>query len=87
MINAPVSDKLTLRGVAYRDNQGGYINNVKGTLTAEKSAALDSAVLAANPLLTDDWLEADNSSKVEENFSGKLEDCAIWSLSSLILLI
>ena len=38
MYNLPVSDKVTLRGVVYSDNQGGYIDNVHGTLTALESA-------------------------------------------------
>lgn len=38
MINVPVSDKLALRGVIYNDTQGGYIDNVGGTLSAEESA-------------------------------------------------
>lgn len=43
MLNVPVSDKLALRGVVYVDNQGGYIDNVGGTLTAEDSARFRSA--------------------------------------------
>ena len=39
MFNVNVSDELTLRGVAYVDRQGGYIDNVRGnTQTAEGSA-------------------------------------------------
>ncbi len=38
MINVPVTDKLALRGVVYNDSQGGYIDNVGGTLTVEESA-------------------------------------------------
>ncbi|WP_034796483.1 TonB-dependent receptor [Hyphomonas beringensis] len=38
MINVPVNDKLALRGVIYNDTQGGYIDNVGGTLTVEDSA-------------------------------------------------
>ena len=38
MYNLPVSDNVTLRGVFYNDNKGGYIDNVHGTLTAEQSA-------------------------------------------------
>lgn len=38
MINLPVSDNFALRGVVYNDTQGGYIDNVGGTLTAEESA-------------------------------------------------
>ncbi len=38
MINIPVTDKFALRGVVYNDTQGGYIDNVGGTLTVEDSA-------------------------------------------------
>lgn len=38
MYNLPVSDKVTLRGVVYSDNQGGYIDNVQGTLSTLESA-------------------------------------------------
>ncbi len=38
MINVPVNDKLALRAVVYNDTQGGYIDNVGGTLTVEESA-------------------------------------------------
>ena len=38
MYNLPVSDNVTLRGVFYNDNKGGYIDNVHGTQTAEQSA-------------------------------------------------
>ncbi|MEM9376547.1 MAG: TonB-dependent receptor [Pseudomonadota bacterium] len=38
MLNVPISDKFALRGVVYTDNQGGYIDNVGGTLSAEQSA-------------------------------------------------
>ena len=38
MYNLPISDAVTIRGVVYRDNQGGYIDNVHGTRTAEESA-------------------------------------------------
>ena len=38
MYNLPVSDRITLRGVVYRDKKGGYIDNVHGTQTLEQSA-------------------------------------------------
>ena len=49
MINIPVSEKLALRGVFYTDKQGGYIDNVGGTLSAAESARFRSAgVVRAN---------------------------------------
>ncbi len=38
MVNVPVSDKLALRGVVYTDTQGGFIDNVGGTLSVRDSA-------------------------------------------------
>jgi len=37
MINVPVTDRFALRGVVYLDDQGGYIDNVAGTVTARES--------------------------------------------------
>ncbi len=70
MINAPVSDKLTLRGVAYRDNQGGYIDNVSGTRSAEQSIGFDSGYYYQNADTTGVRFEiADNDNFVEEDFN------------------
>ena len=38
MYNLPVNDNLTLRGVVYSDDKGGYIDNVHGTRTVQESA-------------------------------------------------
>jgi outer membrane receptor protein involved in Fe transport len=38
MLNLPVSDRFTLRGVAYLDRKGGYIDNVRGTRDLSESA-------------------------------------------------
>ena len=38
MLNVPVTDRLALRGVAYLDDQGGYIDNVHGTRSMRESA-------------------------------------------------
>ncbi|MDB4427384.1 TonB-dependent receptor, partial [Porticoccaceae bacterium] len=43
MFNMPVNDKLTVRGVAYRDHQGGYIDNVHGTVNVLESARFREA--------------------------------------------
>ena len=37
MINLPVTDNLALRGVAFLDSQGGYIDNVAGTRSLAES--------------------------------------------------
>ena len=38
MFNAAISDTVALRAVVYRDDQGGWVDNVAGTLTLEESA-------------------------------------------------
>ena len=38
MYNLPINDTVTLRGVVYRDDKGGYIDNVQGSRTVEQSA-------------------------------------------------
>lgn len=43
VLNVPVTDRFAVRGVAYRDNQGGYIDNVHGTLDLSESARFREA--------------------------------------------
>jgi len=43
MLNMPVTDSFTLRGVVYRDKQGGYIDNVAGTRDVSESARFREA--------------------------------------------
>ena len=38
MYNLPISDNITLRGVVYSDDKGGYIDNVQGSRTVQESA-------------------------------------------------
>lgn len=38
MLNIPVTDNFAVRGVVYLDDQGGYIDNVAGSITARESA-------------------------------------------------
>ena len=85
MVNFPVNDRLTLRGVVYVDNQGGYIDNVAGTINLSEGGAFrPEGTVRANGLpvnaaragfrstadLSDvTFLNADNGSRVEENFN------------------
>lgn len=85
VINIPISDDLTVRAVAYVDNQGGYIDNVAGTVDASSSARFRPAGTArANgvPVSTGragfqstadlsavTFLQADNSALEEDNFN------------------
>lgn len=49
MANLPVSDALTVRGVVYVDNKGGYIDNVAGTRDLSESARFrDFGTVRAN---------------------------------------
>ena len=43
MYNLPISDSIALRAVIYRDDQGGWVDNVHGTLTAQESARFRDA--------------------------------------------
>ncbi|MFT4862408.1 MAG: iron complex outermembrane receptor protein [Pseudohongiellaceae bacterium] len=85
MINLPVTDSFTLRGVVYVDNQGGYIDNVAGRLDLQESARFRPAgTVRANGLAVDPsragfqansdlsdvrFIDADNSTRTEEDFN------------------
>ncbi|MFB0612584.1 TonB-dependent receptor [Aurantiacibacter poecillastricola] len=85
MLNVPVTETLALRGVAYLDDQGGYIDNVQGTRDLSESARFRPAgTVRANGVPVSDlragfqseadlsdvtFLDTDNSGLVEENFN------------------
>ena len=85
VINLPITDNFALRGVVYVDNQGGYIDNVAGKLSARESARFrPEGTVRANGLpvaggragfqSTADlsgvrFIDADNGSRVEEDFN------------------
>ncbi len=85
MVNLPVTDSFTLRGVVYVDNQGGYIDNVAGRLDLQESARFRPAgTVRANGLPVDPsragfqanadlsdvrFIDADNSNRTEEDFN------------------
>lgn len=49
MYNLPISDSVALRAVIYRDDQGGWVDNVPGTISARESARFrDAGVMRAN---------------------------------------
>ena len=88
VLNVPVTDSLALRGVVYTDSQGGYIDNVAGTITAQESArfrpvgsvrdngvavgTLRGGFQAGADLSGVDFREANNAALVEDNFNGAL---------------
>ncbi len=85
MLNVPVADNFAVRGVVYRDKQGGFIDNVPGLLNVSESARFrPGGFVRANgvPVSNDragfqstadlsgvTFLNADNSGLVEENFN------------------
>lgn len=71
MINVPVTDTLALRAVVYVDNQGGYIDNVAGSITAAESARFQpGATFQPDADLSNVTLiAADNGAKVQEDFN------------------
>ncbi|MEO1657838.1 MAG: TonB-dependent receptor [Pseudomonadota bacterium] len=85
VINVPVTDKLAVRGVVYVDNQGGFIDNVPGTRTAQESArfrpegtvrangvpvsAGRAGFQAGADLSAVNFIEANNSALAEDDFN------------------
>jgi len=85
VVNLPVSDSLTLRGVVFVDNQGGYIDNVPGTLNLTQSGRFrPEGTVRANGVPVSSgrtgfqstadlsgvtFLDADNGAQAEENFN------------------
>lgn len=83
--NAPLTDKLAVRGVIYYDDQGGYIDNVPGTLNLSESARFRPAgtqringipvesfrggFQAGADLSGVTFLDADNSNIAENDFN------------------
>lgn len=83
MLNVPFNDRFALRGVVYTDKQGGYIDNVHGTIDVKPSAryrALNTVrangVPVTNPrrVGTDAGKNTDSVSFLEADNSGLIED-------------
>ena len=85
MFNASITDAFALRGVAYYDNKGGYIDNVAGTRDASESArfrpagtvrdngepvsTLREGFQAGADLGSVNFIAAENSALIEEDFN------------------
>ena len=70
MINVPISDNIALRAVAYGDRQGGYIDNVAGSLTARESARFQPGGFQGSDDLSDvEFLQTENSKLTEDDFN------------------
>ena len=86
MINIPISDSFTARAVVYADQQGGYIDNVAGSVDASSSARFRPAgTMRANGVPVSagragfqagadlsgvNFVSANNSDRTEDNFNG-----------------
>ncbi|MBX2859313.1 MAG: TonB-dependent receptor [Cellvibrionaceae bacterium] len=88
MLNLPLSDNFALRGVVYVDNQGGYIDNVAGRLTAAESARFQtgSSFQPDADLSNVNFIAADNASKAEDDFNEVTYSgsrlSALWEINS-----
>lgn len=85
MLNVPVSENLTVRGVVYRDTQGGFIDNVAGRLNVSQSGRFRPVgTVRANgvPVNPDragfqstadlsgvTYIDADNTALIEDDFN------------------
>jgi len=72
VINLPVSDSITVRGVVYVDNQGGYIDNVAGSRSTKTSGGFKENTQfgdVGGDLDGVTFITADNEAKVEEDFN------------------
>ncbi len=86
MLNVPVTNSVAVRGVAYLDQQGGYIDNIAGTRDASESArfrpegtvrsngvpvsALRAGFQAGADLSDVTFLDATNNNFVNDKFNG-----------------
>ena len=73
-VNAPVTDNLALRLVAYHDRQGGWIDNIPNDVAnggfAPNVAVLNRNDISRAPIHPDSPFEAaDNSALVEDDFN------------------
>jgi iron complex outermembrane receptor protein len=85
MVNVPVTDSLAVRAVVYLDDQGGYIDNVAGTLDASESGRFREATdvrsngvpvgpnrqgfQPGGPAAGTNFIAADNTGLVEDDFN------------------
>ena len=70
VVNVPVSDTIALRAVAYVDQQGGYIDNVAGSVTARSSARFQPGGFQGSDDLSGvNFLKADNATRTEDDFN------------------
>jgi outer membrane receptor protein involved in Fe transport len=70
VVNMPISDSVAVRGVVYLDQQGGYIDNVAGTVTTRESARFQPGGFQEDDDLSNvNFLAADNGRQTEDDFN------------------
>ncbi|GAB5451774.1 MAG: TonB-dependent receptor [Halioglobus sp.] len=70
VLNIPISDAIALRAVVYVDRQGGYIDNVAGSVTARESARFKPGGFQGDANLSGvNFLEANNATRTEDDFN------------------
>ena len=85
MLNVPLTDTIAVRGVAFYDDQGGYIDNVIGIRDLSESARFrEAGTVRSNGVPVSDlregfqaganlddvtFLKADNAALIQENFN------------------
>ena len=68
MYNLPISDNFALRAVVYRDDQGGWVDNVPGSVTLEESARWrDAGYMRTNGVPVADFRAGLNSATYINN--------------------
>ncbi len=69
-VNIPVTDDFAVRGVVYVDRQGGYIDNVAGTVTARESARFQPGGFQGSDDLSGvNFLPVSNAPSIEDDFN------------------
>lgn len=69
-VNVPITDSFAVRGVVYVDQQGGYIDNVAGTVTARESARFQPGGFQGSDDLSDvNFLPTSNDTRDEDDFN------------------
>lgn len=70
VVNVPVSDNAAVRAVVYVDRQGGYIDNVAGSVTTRQSARFQPGGFQGDSDLSNvNFLPLNNATRTEDNFN------------------
>ncbi len=70
VVNVPITDNFALRGVVYVDSQGGYIDNVAGSVSARQGARFQPGGFQGDADLSNvNFIEASNATRTEDDFN------------------